>query len=540
MTPEPSAAPVDGGKPMAVVIKSASIEGGTLIYRDLAAGTEQKVENLNIDLSLDSLTGPFQAEGGATVANIPLGFRVKTGALDPTKPMPLDVSFTLSDANASIGFVGQVDLAAVEDPSKPIVTGKLSSKGENLAKMIAGMPNQSADGLPPIMAQAFAVDADIQAGKTNARTDNFTANLGDLSAKASVAANYETAPSVQANVALGRIDLDKLMPAGEAKQEAAEAPAESTPAQPAAPFSLPPDVTADLGMTVEQIVYKGQAIEGTDVKVQLANGTLTIKNASAKLPGSSNVALNGALTAQNGQPNFDGALKADSSNLRALIEAFAPGAVKDVPGDRLLKFALNTGVKYNPAQAELSGLKATLDQSNLTGGVVVALPDGVQRKQIGLGVGLSVDKLNLDNYMPAKSAQGGGAGGNRREEGAGRQSAESAGAACRLQRQCRFQGRLADLERAADQRPAPAGVGRQRRARRQGAERRRLPGRQGQRLRQGHRPQGRPEVRFQVRRDGEGCRPRAADGRHGPAAQGQVRRADAEGHGGRHADRRHL
>ncbi len=93
VTPEPSAAPAEGGSPMAVVIKSASIEGGTLIYRDLVAGTEQKVENLNIDLSLDSLTGPFQAEGGATVVNIPLGFRVKTGALDPTKPMPLDVSF---------------------------------------------------------------------------------------------------------------------------------------------------------------------------------------------------------------------------------------------------------------------------------------------------------------------------------------------------------------------------------------------------------------------------------------------------------------
>ena len=48
-------------------------------------------------------------------------------------------------------------------------------------------------------------------------------------------------------------------------------------------------------------------------------------------------------------------------------------------GQRLTKLALNTGVKYNPAQAELANLKATLDQSTLSGGVVVALPDGVQR-----------------------------------------------------------------------------------------------------------------------------------------------------------------
>jgi uncharacterized protein involved in outer membrane biogenesis len=370
VVPEPGAAPSAGGD-MAVVIKSASIEGGTLIYRDLAAGTEQKVENLNIDLSLDSLTGPFQAEGGATVANIPVGFRIKTGALNQQAPMPLDVSFNLTDADATIGFVGQVNVAAVEDPSKPIVTGKLSSKGENLAKLIAGMPNQSADRLPPIMARAFAIDADIQAGKTNAKTDNFTATLGDLNAKANVAANYEAAPTVQANVAIARIDLDKLMPAGEAKQDGAEAPAESAPAKPAEPFSLPADVTADLGVTVEQMVYKGQAIDDTNVTVQLAKGVLTVKDASAKLPGGSSLALKGALTAKDGQPNFDGELKADSSNLRALIEAFAPGAVKDVPDDRLRKLALNTGVKYNPAQAELANLKAMLDQSNINGGVVV-------------------------------------------------------------------------------------------------------------------------------------------------------------------------
>ncbi|HEY1382221.1 MAG TPA: AsmA family protein, partial [Dongiaceae bacterium] len=406
-TPSPGEAPSSGGG-MAVVIKSASIEGGTLIYHDLAQGTEQKVENLNIDLSLDSLTGPFQAEGGATVVNIPLGFRVKTGALNQQAPMPVDISFSLTDAKASIGFVGDVNIAAVEDPGKPIVTGKLSSKGENLAKLIAGMPNQApADSLPPIMAQAFAVDADIEAGKTSAKTDNFTANLGELTAKATLAASYGGPPNVQTKIELGRIDLDKLMPATEAKGESAPAPNATTtaPAKPAAPFSLPTDVTAGVDVTVQQIVFKGQAIDDTAVSLQLANGQLNLKNASAKLPGGSSVALNGALTAQNGQPNFTGALKAGSSNLRALIEAFAPGAVKDVPGDRLRQLALSTTVKYNPAQAELADLKGTLDQSNISGGVVVALPDGVQRKQMGLGVGLAIDKLNVDGYMPAPSAK---------------------------------------------------------------------------------------------------------------------------------------
>ncbi|MEZ5830265.1 MAG: AsmA family protein [Dongiaceae bacterium] len=406
VTPQPSAAASSGGGEMSVVIKSASIVGGTLIYRDLAAGTEQKVENLNIDLSLDSLTGPFQAEGGATVVNVPLGFKVKTGALDQQAPMPVDISFSLTDANATIGFVGQVNIAAVEDPSKPIVTGKLSSKGDNLAKLIAGMPGQSADGLPPVMAQAFAVEGDIEAGKTSAKTDNFTATLGDLNAKTSVVADYAGAPNVQANLAIGRVDLDKLLPAGETKNESAQPSTGSAPAAPGGgSFALPTDVTAGVDVTVQQIVYQGQAIDDTALSMQLANGQFTLKSASAKLPGGSSVNANGVLTAVNGQPNFNGALKADSSNLRALIEAFAPGAVKDVPGDRLRKLALTTGIKYNPAQAELADLKLALDQSNMNGGVVVALPDGVQRKQLGIGIGLAVDKLNLDGYLPTPSAK---------------------------------------------------------------------------------------------------------------------------------------
>ncbi len=405
VTPEANTAPAEGEKPMAVVIKSASIEGGTLIYRDLAAGTEQKVENLNIDLALDSLQGPFAAEGGATVVNIPVGFRIKTGALDPAQPMPLDLSFTLTDANATLGFVGNVDVSAVEDPSKSIVAGKLSGKGDSVAKLLASLPGGSADGLPPLLGQAFAMDGDVKAGKTAATLENFTANIGDLTAKAGVTADYAAAPKVQANIAIGRLDLDQLMPAEGTKTEAAggESGGGAAPA-PAGTFSLPADVTAGAEVTVQQIAYKGQAIDDARLSAELANGELTIKTASAKLPGGSAVSLSGALTAKDGQPNFAGALKADSSNLRQLIEAFAPGAVKDVPEDRLRQLSLTTRVGYNPAQVELGDLSATLDQSKIAGGVVVALPDGMQRKQLGLGVGLSIDKLNLDGYMPAPKA----------------------------------------------------------------------------------------------------------------------------------------
>ncbi len=41
------------------------------------------IENLNVDLSLGSLQGPFKATGGVTALGMPLGFDVDVGRLDP-------------------------------------------------------------------------------------------------------------------------------------------------------------------------------------------------------------------------------------------------------------------------------------------------------------------------------------------------------------------------------------------------------------------------------------------------------------------------
>src|SRR4051812_8463317 len=66
-----------------VQVDGASVEDGTFIYRDATSGSEQKVEKINVDLSMQSLKGPFDAKGGLVAMNLPLGFSVKAGRMDP-------------------------------------------------------------------------------------------------------------------------------------------------------------------------------------------------------------------------------------------------------------------------------------------------------------------------------------------------------------------------------------------------------------------------------------------------------------------------
>ncbi|HVJ39851.1 MAG TPA: AsmA family protein [Dongiaceae bacterium] len=397
----PSAAPSTG---MNIAVDGASIQDGTIIYRDATSGSEQKIENLNVDLTMDSLQGPFAASGGVTAVGMPLGFNVKLGRLDSTTPMPVDASLSVSEANATIAFKGTADPAAANDPQKTIVVGKLSGKGDSVAKILALLPGADKSAAqPPLLSQAFSIDGDVSAGSAAATVKDLALQLGDLSAKAAVAANYAKDVAVQANIAVGRIDLDKLLPAGgSSANQAAAAPASG--AKPAASFSLPGGITAGADVTVQQIVMQGQPIDNTKLSLQLANSQLTIKSLTAQLPGATGLGASGVLYADQGQPAFTGGVNVNAGNLRGLIDAFAKGAVDSVPGDRLRSLALTSKIGFKNNQLDVTQLNGQLDQSTIQGSASIALPDGKARQQMGFGLGLAIDKLNLDGYLPKGKA----------------------------------------------------------------------------------------------------------------------------------------
>jgi uncharacterized protein involved in outer membrane biogenesis len=407
-TAEPAPAPTSDGATTSaggwdIQIDGATLEDGTVIYRDIAAGSEQKIEKINVGLSMASLKGPFDAQGSLVAMNLPLGFTVKSGRMDPAAPMPVDLNLTVGETKGSFGFSGQADLAAAADPAKPIVTGKLSAKAENVAELMAALSGGAAAAQPPALARPFALSGDVTAGSAAADIKNLALSLGDVAAQGAVAAKFGAATSVDANLAVGRVDLDKLLPAGQAgaaPEKKAEGEAGGGAAKPTAPFTLPTGITANVTATVEQIAYQGKAIDGTKLVAQLKDGALNLSQFSAQLPGNTAFTLSGVLAPKGGQPSFTGALKASSDNLREVADMAAPGALDSVPADRLRKLALTSRLNASPAQVEVADLNATLDGSKISGGVIVALPDDQKRKRMAFGVGLSVDKLNVDGYLP--------------------------------------------------------------------------------------------------------------------------------------------
>ena len=177
--------------------------------------------------------------------------------------------------------------------------------------------------------------------------------------------------------------------------EGTKATTAGTPANESAlpEFSLPYDLTMELDLVADSLTYRGQVVRQVLVDGKLAGGELELRQAIALLPGSSDLAVSGRMTTPEGRPHVEATLEAASGNLRALLDWL--GATPPVvPRSRLRKASLTTGIKVTPAQVTLSDLDLRVDVTRMVGGLAIAL-----RRRPAFGIGLSVDKLNLDGYL---------------------------------------------------------------------------------------------------------------------------------------------
>jgi uncharacterized protein involved in outer membrane biogenesis len=388
---------ISGGGGLSLSFDRVRIENGTFIYRDAAAGSEQKLEALDSEIHVGSLAGPFDATGTATYQGIKARFEADAGALSAGQPSTVRLKLGLGDPESTLEFAGTMATVAEAGPH---VTGKLSAGGDDLSALLnAVSPGAGSNALTK---QKFSLSSDIDAGAAGGSAKNLILALGDQ--QASGEASVELGELIKAKLAMSLpgLDLDKLL------ASAAPAPGDQTQTQAPVPqtkppnFALPQNILADIDLGIEAISYNNGVVNKVRLVAQVANGELSLTRFNASLPGGSDVALAGRLAAVEGLPSFAGTLELHSDNLRSLLE-WLKVAMPDMPPDRLRKLSLASRVTATPNQLQIAEMDLRFDSSRVAGGIVVALPTG-ERKVPGLGIGLAVDQINLDAYLPPSPA----------------------------------------------------------------------------------------------------------------------------------------
>ena len=397
----------------AVRFDSFSIEDGSLIYRDGRSGQEERFEAVNGNIIAESVNGPFAVTGSAAAQGIATEFEVTLGKLVEAGATRFKTAIRLPQSGASAEVAGTVSLHS----DAVALRGKVEASGENLAALLATGRGNSGGQLPALLANAFEVSGQVSADLEQLQVSDLSLILGEASLNGEVTAQLLSPLQVKAKLQTTKLDLDSLLAQAAPMPEDAAVPAETEAAAGAvtdtgraqgaegtAAAGLPRDVDAELALSVDAIVYRGQVIRQARFEGRLFEGRAEVRKAIALLPGGSDVTLSGSLEDGSAGLGFAGHLEAASDNVRAVL-TWLGADVSGVPQDRLRRFALSGDIQAGTEQVTVQNLDMKLDLSRVLGGVVVAL-----RERPGMGIGLSIDRLDLDAYLGGAGSGGLGSG----------------------------------------------------------------------------------------------------------------------------------
>lgn len=362
----------EGGEPATVSVARFEIADGVVLWRE--GGQETRIEALSLEASAGSLDGPFEGKGGFVHDGRPWTLTADIGRV--SRPQ-IPVNLVLASDLARLALAGSIDLSG----GAAAFSGQVQGEGPSLGPVAAlgglEMPQGVAD-------QPFSVDAGLSVSPERLRLADAVIELGASRVFAEGEVVLAERPSAQVTLSAVRLDLDALLP-----------PTAATGSGGETAFAVPRDFDLAADLSVEALIVNGQALRQVQLAVDLADGTLAIGQASAELPGGTDVALAGTIADEEGVPTFRGPIEANSDNLRATF-AWLGEDLPDVPADRLRRVDLVADAVLQPGVVALTGIDLRFDSSRLTGAVAARTDDAVT-----VTAEVALDRINLDAYLGA-------------------------------------------------------------------------------------------------------------------------------------------
>lgn len=381
----------------AVRFDNVVVENGTVTYR--TPESLERIENIDMVLGAESLAGPFAAEGSLAARGFDITMGATIGELVADKATPINLR--VETAGARVLYNGFLSGAT----GTPRVSGQVEVRADDLSRLVASVTD---DPQPALRGKALELDGTVTATQTAINLDDLALRLGDDSATG--AADVSLGEDLSANLVLNmtQLDLDRLLsetaPADTGTNSTASSTAgekaagETNPTTASAGFVIPTNISASLEANIDAVIYREGVIRQVVLNAELAQGALNISRASAQLPGGTSASLVGLVTSADSGAEFNGQAEVASDNLRSLLQ-WAGADVSAVPAERLRKMTGSVNIAARPDSATLTDIDVSVDVSRLRGGVAIAL-----RERPGLGIGLSLDKLNVDAYLPDRNA----------------------------------------------------------------------------------------------------------------------------------------
>ncbi|MEE2699100.1 MAG: AsmA family protein [Pseudomonadota bacterium] len=384
-----------------IALDSFGIENGTVIYRNSIKGTVEKFESVSGEFSAASMNGPFDGSGKLIARGLPITFDLNFGEIIHGRTLAFAFRTGTDSGNLNIFLSGTL----VGLGNSPRIKGSIKGEAVSLG---AFMKAVNVKEFPKPLKESFNFDANITARVDGADVKDLELRFGKTKVRGDINIKFGKTPNVVARLETKHVNLDKWL-----NNEAIEPPSVSRGVSGAGNtnpvvlgketarklrkrkhFFIPTFLQASLKLTADAMTLRDRVIRNGLVNAELSNGEITLSQASAQFPGGSDMALFGFVTAKDGEPQFEGELESTVNDLRSVLDWLGHD-LESVGKDRLRKLTLAARVFVSPDQLKMANIKLRFDSSKLSGGVTVAL-----RKRPSFGANITVNKFNLDAYLP--------------------------------------------------------------------------------------------------------------------------------------------
>lgn len=385
----PAAAEVDDSLP----VESLTIRDGSLSHGTLSLSA------LDAEVALGGKSGPFQGAGTAKLGGTKVALQATIDRIAAGRASPATATLRLPDEDAVLEVSGLVSRLSGGETLR----GRLSAKAAEPSRTLARLG--WTPSLPP---GALNVTSDVVLSAEEANLSPLELALGELRATGSLSAALGAVPQVDVKLSAAALDLDRwTKPQAATKPteagQSAPAPAPQESAAPAAPgdFALPRDLFVSAALAVDSLTWHGQQVRQAKLDAVLDGGEIMLRQAHAKLPGATDAALDGTVSADKGRPVFDGTLRARSEQAGALLAWLGAGF-----GEDLRRLEVTAPLHVSWPELKLADARLMVDDMAVRGSAAARLD-----QQPALAVTAAVPGMEL-------SVKGRLAAGKRVEDGA--------------------------------------------------------------------------------------------------------------------------
>ncbi len=282
----PAAAPADGGAGIAVTdirLGDVRISNGTITYADARSGRKETISKVNLTLTLESFTSPFDAKGA-------LDWNGKTLKLSAHASSPADLlagkavkaRLGIESEMVTLGFDGSVVNAKRFQADGPV---KLDVPSIRKLADWAGQPIEMAGtGLGPLK-----IDGQLALRGAGLSFSNATIALDEIRAAGGFTYTGAKVPHIKARLDIETLNLNPYLggpedkPAAAAKPSAGAKPGATPAPARAQQWSTEPidasalnSLHADLSLSMKALIYQKIKIGKSALKVTLRGGRLTL------------------------------------------------------------------------------------------------------------------------------------------------------------------------------------------------------------------------------------------------------------------------